>query len=181
MKTTVSVIAALAIASASLIPNAHAGDREWATAGKVMAGVGAGLLLAKAFEPAPTVVHTTTYVPAHQVVVSQPAPVQYVIHNAPVVPPAPVMVSQPSYVVVQRPVYYQPAPVYVAPAPVYCPPARPIFVPPVFHRPAVSFHVSLGHGHHHSHHRSYGHGHHGGHGHGGHGGGHGHGGHGGRR
>ena len=47
MKRALSMAAAIAIVGASA-SNVQAGDREWATAGKVLAGVGAGLLIAKA-------------------------------------------------------------------------------------------------------------------------------------
>lgn len=148
----------LAVLGASL-PRVEAGDKEWATAGKVMAGVGAGLLLAKAFEPQPVYTPPPVYVqPAP--VVYQPAPV--VLHQpAPVVldqpvqqvivPPQPTVVhTQP--VVVHQPVVYQyaPAPVVYHPAPVVyappvCPPVRYYRAP----RPVVGFHFSIGHHHQH--------------------------------
>jgi hypothetical protein len=174
MKKALIAITALAMASASS-PAARAGDREWATAGKVLAGVGAGLLLTRALQPPPVYAAPPVYVtPAPVVyqtapVVVQTAPVQSFVVEQPIQPVATV-VQTPS-IVVQQPVYvrpapviYQPAPVvyaapvYVQPAPVYIQPAPVYYHQP---RPAVGFHFSFGHhGHHgHGHHRHHGRGH----------------------
>src|SRR5688500_5369158 len=83
MKRALMTITTLAVLGASA-PRVEAGDKEWATAGKVMAGVGAGLLLAKALEPEPVY----SYSPPPVYV--QPAPVTQVGDQ-----PAPVVV-QPS-------------------------------------------------------------------------------------
>src|SRR5688500_9484526 len=57
MKRALMTVTTLARLGAS-VPRVDAGDKEWATAGNVMAGVGAGLLLAKAFEPEPVRVYS---------------------------------------------------------------------------------------------------------------------------
>jgi hypothetical protein len=135
MKTILTVISSLAVLGTAL-PSASAGDREWATAGKVLTGVAIGSVLARAFE-APPVYHTTT-------VYSAPV----VVHSAPAyVPPPPAVVYRP-HVVVHQPVVVHHPPVYVTPPPVYvravpvCPPpprvrvqigfGRPYCPPPVF-------------------------------------------------
>lgn len=123
---TVLAVGGLLLAGAQ---QSHAGDREWATAGKVLTGVIAGAVIAKSFEPAP--VYTETRV------VYQPAP-------APVVyQPAPTVVYQSAPVVVQpQVVYVQPAPVVYHPAPVI------VHRAPVVHHvhaPVVTHHYSFGH------------------------------------
>jgi hypothetical protein len=55
MKKALITMTALALLAANA-PQSDAHDRGWATAGKVMAGVGAGLLLARALEPQPVYV-----------------------------------------------------------------------------------------------------------------------------
>lgn len=127
MKKVVTVLAVggLLLAGAQ---QSHAGDREWATAGKVLTGVIAGAVIAKSFEPAP--VYTETRV----VYQSAPAPVVY--------QPAPTVVYQSAPVVVQpRVVYVQPAPVVYHPAPVI------VHRAPVVHHvhaPVVTHHYSFG-------------------------------------
>src|SRR5688500_14744261 len=105
MKRALMTITTLAVIGASA-PRPQACDREWATAGKVMAGVGAGLLIARAFEPEPVVVYNPPPVYVNPApVVYQPAPVVY--------QPAPVVVQQPVQQVISQPapqtvVYTQP-------------------------------------------------------------------------
>ncbi len=122
MKKVILMLTGLALVSAG-VQNASAGDREWATAGKVLTGVFAGSVLFRAMQPAP--VYATTVV--------EPAPVYYAPTPAPIAPaptvaPAPV-VGQTQVTVVQpqvvqpQVVYVQPAPVYYAPAPTYYTPA----------------------------------------------------------
>ena len=94
MKLTFALLAASALLSAG-IPQASAGDREWATAGKVLTG----LFAAK-------VIHDIAQ-PRHVVVRSQP-PVYYY-------QPAPVVVAQPHVIYVQQPVTPQPQIIYVQP------------------------------------------------------------------
>ncbi|MBI4660387.1 MAG: hypothetical protein HY735_16245 [Verrucomicrobia bacterium] len=135
MKTEIAILTSLAVLGLST-PSASAGDREWATAGKVLTGVVAGAALIKAFEPVP-VYHTTAYssvplVQAPPPVLVQPPPV--------VVQPAPVVVQPGPVVVYAQPVRVQPAAVYVQPGPVYVAP-----------RPVVRFSFGFG-GHHHHHH-----------------------------
>lgn len=119
MKKVVTALAVCGLLLAGAQPS-HAGDREWATAGKVLTGVIAGAVIAKSFEPAP--VYTETRV------VYQPAPT-VVYQSAPVV-------VQPQ-VVYAQPVYVQPAPVVYHPAPI------------IVHRhvaaPVVTYHYSFGH------------------------------------
>jgi hypothetical protein len=125
-------------------PHARAGDREWAVAGKVMAGVGAGLLLSQALTPAPVYAAIPVYVAPAPVVVQQPAQivVQQPFQTVTTVY-QPVVIQQP-VVVQSAPVIYQPAPV-VYPAPVY---VRPVCAPPVIR---VGFSLGHGHRHHHRH------------------------------
>ena len=131
MKKIISSLAALAVTGMAL--NTSAGDREWAAAGKVLTGVFAGSIIARAFQPAPTVVYYSSP-PVYAV-----APPVYV-QTVPACAPAPVMVQA-------APVYVQPQVVYVQPAPavVY---ARPAFVHrPHFHgrpHPGASIQVRIG-------------------------------------
>lgn len=110
MKKTILVLSTVAVVSASM-SQATAGDREWAVAGKVLTGVVAASVLARAIEPAPVcapapvVYQTVTVAPPAPVVYAAPAPVVYAA-------PAPVVYAAPA------PVVYVPAPVYAAPAPV---------------------------------------------------------------
>lgn len=90
MKKLIATVAAAVIAGSAFLPQAQAGDREWATAGKVLAGVGAGLLIARAFEPV--------------VVYHEPAPVYVASAPVYVQQPTTVYVGQPAPVVVQQPV-----------------------------------------------------------------------------
>ena len=82
----------------------NAGDREWATVGKVLTGVAALHVVERIIcPPQPQVVYV------HQPVVVQSAPV---VHYVPA--PQVVYVPSPQVVYVPQPVYYhQPAPVVV--------------------------------------------------------------------
>ncbi len=82
----------------------NAGDREWATVGKVLTGVAALHVVERIIcPPQPQVVYV------HQPVVVQSAPV---VHYVPA--PQVVYVQVPQVVYVSQPVYYhQPAPVVV--------------------------------------------------------------------
>src|SRR5262245_27887957 len=106
MKKTIAALTLMAM-TAFGVQNASAGDREWATAGKVLTGLFAFNVLNRALEPGPAYA-TPAYYASPPVYVQQ-APV---VQAAPVVQPAPT-------VVYQQPVYVQPAPVYLQPAPVY--------------------------------------------------------------
>ena len=144
MKTVpVLVVATLALAGSSLTP-AHAGDREWAVAGKVLTGVVAAGVIAEAFRPAPVAPTTAVVYQAPPTVVYQAAPA-VVYHPA---PPPQVIVAPPPVQVV----YYS-APAVVAPAPVYVRPVCyrpvPVCAPPVV---SVSFGFGPRFGHHHHHH-----------------------------
>ena len=127
----ISILAGLALAGPALMTPARAGDREWAVAGKVLTGVVAAGVVARALEPAPYHAPTTA-------VVYQTAP--RVVYAAP--PPPPVIMAPQ--------VAYYPAPVYVAaprpfPVPVYV--AAPICVGPRLHGhlhgPVFRRHVSV--------------------------------------
>jgi hypothetical protein len=135
MKTIQKIVCGgviLAVAAAS-VPKAQAGDREWATAGKVLTGVAVAGALHNIFAPRTEVVYTSYPQPVvvQQPVVYQQVPAQPVVAQQVVAQPAPVQVTQsgPTQTivvpaqptVVYQPVVYQPAPVvvYAAPAPVY--------------------------------------------------------------
>jgi hypothetical protein len=124
MKTTlIAATTTFALALGAFAPEVRAGDREWAVAGKVLTGVVAASVVARAFDSAHCAPTTAVvYAPPVYVAaapVAPPAPVYYAPAPAPVV-----YVSAPAPVV-----YYTPPPaVFVAPAPCYFPPPRPIVV-----------------------------------------------------
>ena len=92
MKKLLAILMVVA-ALAGSVQSVSAGDREWATAGKILTGVVAGAAIASAFEPAHVYVQGPgpCYVSAPAPVCVQPAPV--VVYPAPVwVRPAPVVV-----------------------------------------------------------------------------------------
>lgn len=131
MKKWITILTVAAVMTAWL-PASRAGDREWATAGKVLAGVIAGAAIVQALQPPPPCA------PAPPVVCA-PAPPAVVV-----APPAP------------PPVVYVPAPVVVAPAPVVCGPPPFVGCRPAVHlRPApvvaVRFAFTPGHPHRHWH------------------------------
>jgi hypothetical protein len=131
MKKTLTLLTLAAVTTAG-VQSASAGDREWATVGKVLTGIAAAHVITRAFEPAPAC-HTTVYYPAQPAYVAAPPPVVYA-------PPAPVYVQPPGYYVQPAPVYYvQPAPVVVYSTPVCAP------------RPLVSVNFGFGHGRSHGH------------------------------
>lgn len=87
------------LAALTLTSSAFAGDREWATVGKVLTGVAAVTVIDRIVNP-----------PQPVVVYAQP-----VVVYQPVVTPAPVVVASPPTVVYVQPspvIYYQPAPVF---------------------------------------------------------------------
>lgn len=156
MKKLILTLTAAGILMMGVRP-VQAGDREWATAGKILTGVVAASVLSQALQPSVgyTEVRTTHFGPRicqPPVVVQQPAPV--IIQQ-----PAPVVVQQPSPVVIQQPapvyysappvVHYQPAPVVTIAPVVRCAPA-PLVTTYSWGRPVV------GHGHYS---RSFGHSH----------------------
>lgn len=141
MKVTILSLTLAAVAGAGF-QNAYAGDREWATAGKVLTGVVAGSLLVRALDPAPPVYRplvceapSTVYVAPQQttVVYQQPVVQQAVVQTTTTTTMAngqqtTTVVTQPAQTIVQSApvVYAAPAPVIYAPAPVvYMPPPRP--------------------------------------------------------
>lgn len=131
MKTTlIAATVTAALALGALTPEVRAGDREWAVAGKVLTGVVAAGVVARALDPAPCA-PTTAVVYAPPVYVAATP----VVAPAPVAPPAPVY-----YAPAPAPVYYAPAPaptvvyyapppaVVVSPAPYYMPAPRPVVI-----------------------------------------------------
>ncbi len=112
----------VAVVTVAMLRPVQAGDREWATAGKILTGVIAGAALVHAFSPPPAPCVPT------------PPPVVYVPPSVTVVQPAPVMVMPPNpvLVVLPGPVLYAPAPGMVGP-PLVCP--RPV--------PGIGIHVGF--------------------------------------
>ncbi len=120
MKKLTTGLMVLAVAVA-LTQTARAGDREWATVGKVLAGVVLGAAIVHAVPPQPTYAYTAP-------------PVVYA--------PAPVPV-----VYAPRPVIYTPAPIFYA----LPPPPIVVCSTPIHGRsaPMVRLQFGNGHGHHH--------------------------------
>ena len=115
MKTKLITATTLALVAASSVQNTMAGDREWATAGKVLTGIAAASIISRALEPRPTVVYapapttvvyqtvpttTTAVVTSQPVVTTTTVPVA-TIPDAPTIPIAPTLGTQ--TVVVQQP------------------------------------------------------------------------------
>jgi hypothetical protein len=112
MKKMIFAAVTLAVVGMSA-QTVRAGDREWATVGKVLTGVAAGAVIARAVDGPAYVSASYGYGPGYSVTVATPAPcpppVPVVYAPAPVCyAPAPVVYCAP------RPVYYAPAPVYVS-------------------------------------------------------------------
>src|SRR5438132_6640885 len=110
MKTKIITATTLALLAAANVQSAMAGDREWATAGKVLTGIAAASIITRALEPRPAVV----YAPAPQTVIYQTVPTTTTVVTsqpiatvacAPTVPPAPVYGTQTVF-------YQQPTVVY---------------------------------------------------------------------
>ena len=120
----------MAVAAAT-VTDTRAGDREWATAGKVLAGLAAFSVVSRALEPAPA------YVPVY----SAPAGPPSVVYQ----PPAPTYyVPQQQYPAVQC----APPPVvtYYAPPTYYVPAPRCYVAPPVYYAPAPVVSIGFGFG-----------------------------------
>ena len=82
MKKLLTTVAALSLVAGGM-QTASAGDREWATAGKILTGVVAGTVIARTLEPAPVYAYPTYYPPpVPSTVFVQPAPV--VVYRPPV-------------------------------------------------------------------------------------------------
>jgi hypothetical protein len=160
MKTKILTATTLALVAAANVQSSMAGDREWATAGKVLTGIAAASIISHALEPHPAVVYT----PPPATVVYQTVPTTttaYVtsqpvatVPNAPYIPAAPTVGTQ--TVVVQQPqvVYQQPAVVY-APAPVVYAPTPVVYAPGYYCGPRVGFNVVIGGGYHHGYYGHY--------------------------
>lgn len=126
MKKMIAVAAVLALASVP-VQTAKAGDREWATAGKILTGVAIGAVVASAANA-----HASYSVTYYSAPVYCPPP-------APVVFAAPVVCAPPRIVVAPAPVVYVPRPVVIHRPPV-------VVAPPVIHvRPDP--HYRRGHHH----------------------------------
>jgi hypothetical protein len=158
MKTKIITATALTLLAAANVQNTMAGDREWATAGKVLTGIAAASVISHALAPRPTVV----YAPAPQTVVYQTVPTTTTavvtsqpvytttatvpvatVPNAPTIPNAPTVGTQ--TVVVQP----QPTVVYQQPAVVYAPAPAVVYAPaPYYYPPRVGFSVVVGGGYH---------------------------------
>ena len=109
LKTLVLSLTAVALTGA-LVPTASAGDREWATAGKVLTGIAAVSLFSRVVE-APPAYACPPVVYAPRVVYAPPTPVTVC---------APPVYGQPEPIVVyQNGGYYYSTPVYVRPEPYY--------------------------------------------------------------
>src|SRR5438270_13684038 len=59
MKTKIITATTLALLAAANVQSTFAGDREWATAGKVLTGIAAASIITRALEPRPTVVYAS--------------------------------------------------------------------------------------------------------------------------
>ena len=93
MKTLFAILATATLLQGGT-QRAAAGDREWATAGKILTGVVAGAVIANAIEPAPVYTYQPAGWYAPPPVCVQPAPT--IVYSAPVcVRPAPVIVFAP--------------------------------------------------------------------------------------
>jgi hypothetical protein len=124
------ILAAVAVAVVGMgATTARAGDREWATVGKVLTGVAAGVVIAKAVE-APPAYASVSY--------GYAAPGYSVSYTVSTPPPCP-----PPVVVAPAPVVYAPAPVVYQP--VYCAP-RPVYHVTYVH-PGRGHGPAWGHGH----------------------------------
>jgi hypothetical protein len=169
MKTKMITATTLALLAAANVQSSMAGDREWATAGKVLTGIAAASIITRALEPRPAVVYapppttvvyqtvpttTTAIVTSQPVATTTTVPVA-TVPDAPMVPVAPtlgtqtVVVQQPQVVYQQPTVVYAPAPVVYAPAPVVYAPA------PYYYGPRVGLSVVVGDGYHHGYHGHY--------------------------
>lgn len=105
------IFAAVAVAVVGMsVQTARAGDREWATVGRVLTGVTAGVVIARAVDCQPA------YVSASYGYAAPSYSVSYTVSTPPPCPPPRVVCAPP---VVYQPVYCAPRPVYYAPAPVY--------------------------------------------------------------
>jgi hypothetical protein len=138
MKKMILAVVAVAVVGMSA-QTARAGDREWATVGKVLTGVAAGVVIARAVDCEPT------YVSAGYGYSAPSYNVSYTVSTPRPCPPPRVVCA--------------PAPVRCAPAPamIYYPaPCAPR--PVVMYAPAPAYHVSYVRSHGNGHGRSHGNG-----------------------
>jgi len=82
--------------------SAHAGDREWAAVGKVLTGVAAGVVIAKAMDSSPS------YTSVSYGYVAPGYSVSYAASSTPPCPPTPPVVYAPAPAVAREPVYHAP-------------------------------------------------------------------------
>lgn len=113
--------------------SARAGDREWATVGKVLTGVAAGVVIANALDSHPT------YASVSYGYASPGYSVRCTVSTPPPCPPPPPVFAAPA------PVVYQPAPVVYAPARVVYQPPVVVAPPRVVYAPVPVCHVSHNH------------------------------------
>ena len=119
MKKMILAVVAVAVVGMSA-QTARAGDREWATAGKVLVGVAAGVAIARAVDCEPTYVSASYGYSAPRYSVSYSSctpppcpPPRVVCAPAPVYcAPAPAVIYHPAPCTPRQVVYYAPAPVY---------------------------------------------------------------------
>ena len=114
------IFAAVAVAVLGMnAQTVRAGECEWATVGKVLTGVAAGVLIAKAVDGQPA------YASVSYGYAAPGCGASYAISTRPPCPPpprivcAPPVVYAPAPVVVYQPAYCAPRPAYYAPAPIY--------------------------------------------------------------
>ena len=106
MKTAVIVATVTALGSAAFVP-AYGGDREWATAGKVLTGVAVAGVLVDAFRPHEVGPVVYSSCPPAPVVTYSSGPVVYSAVPAPVVcVPPPRVIYVPAPVMYARPAHY---------------------------------------------------------------------------
>ncbi len=119
MKKLTLILTTVAVAAAA-VTDTRAGDREWATAGKVLAGLAAFSVVAAATQPAYAPVYAAPVGPP-PMVYQPPAPTYYA--PPPTVQyPAVQYVPAPVVTYYAPPVYYAPAPRYYVAPPMYCAP-----------------------------------------------------------
>lgn len=98
MKKLIVAVSVLALAGTS-VQTARAGDREWATVGKILTGVAVGAVVASALDATP--VHASV---SYTYVAPAPCPPPAVVYCPPPPPPPVVYCPPPRRVIVYEPV-----------------------------------------------------------------------------